>query len=411
MKKLILAITAFFILSAPAFAFSGDMSINSNDITFSSNNLLEGKMVRIYASATNNSDKDLLGVVRFYDNSNQISSDQAISIFARKTDGVFIDWLPSYGSHRVAVKIFPWNAEIDDPSNNWIVTEVFVTQDTDRDSIPNSEDPDDDNDLTPDNEDIAPLNPNEQYDTDGDNIGNNADPDDDNDDVPDEYDDLPLDPNETIDTDKDGIGNIADTDDDNDGIKDNDEENSGTSPLKIDTDEDNSSDNVDAFPLDPEEQIDTDKDKIGNNTDIDDDNDEISDKDDPFPLNKGPVIKLTDKQTSLDVMKEHTFDASPSYDEDGKIVSYLWEIDDTIQEEGNSITHTFKKRGPHKVKLTVTDNAGESKTSEFQISIMNLGFYKIIVISIMTILLALIIYFKYIAEAKNLRRPKTTKSK
>lgn len=403
----------FFVPTAIAATFSGDLSINEKDIRFSTDNFIEGREVRIYATTTSFSDKDLLGAVRFFDNGEQIQGDQAISIFARKTDDVFIDWIPSYGNHRVAVKIFPWQPEIDNPDNNWIATEIYVVQDTDHDGIPNDKDSDDDGDGVLDTEDAFPLNPNEQYDTDGDGIGNNADPDDDNDGVPDKFDDMPLDPNETLDTDKDGIGNNADTDDDGDGLSDIAEENLGTNPIKADTDGDGVNDKEDAFPLDPKESIDTDKDKIGNNIDTDDDNDGIPDSQDKFPLNKAPVISInnisapkSDNSTptetvtqTIGLLEDVTFDASESHDEDGKIISYVWEIDGKTK-EGNAITHTFKTTGEHDIKLTITDNSGESKSLLLRANVLNLRVYKQTILSLMVIFLAMLIFFKYISKAK-----------
>lgn len=403
MKKIIKSLIAgifLFLLTQTAFAYSGDLSINEKNIKFSSYNFMEGRGVRIYATVSNLSNKDLLGVVRFFDNDNQINGDQAISLFVGKTDDVFIDFVPSYGSHKIAVKIYPWEPEIDDPNNNWVVTEIFAVQDTDWDGIPNETDEDDDGDSVNDTEDAFPLNPKEQYDTDGDGIGDNADKDDDNDGVPDEFDDLPLDPNETIDTDKDGIGNIADTDDDNDGLTDSEEENLKTDPTNPDTDMDGAIDEKDPFPLDEKEWLDTDKDKIGNNKDTDDDNDGIPDEGDEYPLNKGPVVKLTQDDLTTGVMEKLTLDASPSYDEDGKIVSYIWEIDGEIF-EGNSINQTFTKLGKHNIKLTIKDNSGEKRTIQLQANIVNTRLYKQIGASLFAIFLALIIFLKYIAKAKN----------
>lgn len=396
-KRALKLLIAFLFLSSTAFAYSGDISINEQNIRFSSTSLLEGRTVRIYATVTSYSNDDLLGVVRFYDNGDQIKSDQAISIFSHSTDDVFVDWTPfSYGYHRVAVKIFPWETDIDDPSNNWVVTEIHVIRDTDYDGIPNDIDDDDDGDTVPDTEDDFPLNPAEQYDTDGDGTGDNADTDDDNDDVPDEFDDLPLDPNETIDTDSDGVGNIADTDDDGDGLTDSEEENMHTNPLNSDSDNDGTHDHRDAFPLDSGEWDDTDDDGIGNNTDTDDDNDGITDTNDDFPLNKGPVIELEDERITINLMEEFTFDATPSYDEDGEIVSYEWEIDGEIL-EGNAITRTFTEPGEHNIKLTITDDAGESRSLEMQASVINLTLYKQLGATLIAILLALMLIFKYIA--------------
>ncbi|MEK7673008.1 MAG: PKD domain-containing protein [Patescibacteria group bacterium] len=381
-------------------AFSGDLAIDLKDISFSTSNFLEGRSVRIYATASNLSSKDLLGVVRFFDNGKQIGGDQAISIFAGKNDGVFIDWAPGAGNHKVSVKIFPWQPELDNPSNNSIEDDIFVVQDTDHDGTPNATDDDDDGDGAKDSEDHFPLNSAEKKDTDGDGKGDNTDTDDDNDGVPDNSDEMPLDPNETLDTDKDGIGNIADTDDDGDGISDIDEENTGTNPSNSDTDADSVTDKKDAFPLDSKEALDTDNDKIGNNSDIDDDNDGLKDTEDPFPLNKPPVIALDDEDFTLDINNEQLFDATPSYDEDGEIVSYQWKVDDEIIKEGNAINIDFNKLGKHSVQLSITDNSGETVTKNFELNVMNLEFYKQIGLSVTGILLAMGIYFKYIAAAK-----------
>src|SRR3989338_3999821 len=181
MKKFLLfkvAAISFISFSTVTYAYIGDISINSADLKFSSTNFIEGKTVRIYATVKNNSSSDLLGVVRFFDNNAQISADQAISIFAGSTDDVFVDWAPGFGSHRMAAKIFPWDADIDDPSNNWVVTDVYAVQDTDFDGTHNTTDPDDDGDNVADEKDAFPLNKNEQFDTDGDSKGDNADNDD-----------------------------------------------------------------------------------------------------------------------------------------------------------------------------------------------------------------------------------------
>lgn len=398
------ALIFFFILTTTAWAYSGDMSVTTQDISIIPDTLLEGQQARIYATVTSRSGEDLLGIVRFYDNGAQIGADQPISIFKGKTDGVFINWTPaSYGNRTITVKIFPWEPDIDDPSNNSIETTIYIGQDTDHDGITNTSDPDDDNDGVPDETDHFSLNSKEQFDTDGDGKGDNTDTDDDNDDVPDKSDDLPLDPNETIDTDKDGIGNIADIDDDGDSIPDTIEENTGTNPTKADSDGDGVADNQDAFAMDPQETIDTDADGLGDNTDTDDDNDKITDAEDSFPFNKGPIIQLLDEDFNIDVLEKQTFDASPSYDEDGKITGFQWEIDGK-KLEGDSVDFKFRELGTHDINLTVTDDSGESITKNFQINVTNTGFYLQIGATLLALLLALLIYIKYIARREQSER-------
>jgi len=405
MKKILIAISSFLLLSTTAFAaYTGDISINSPDLRFSKSFFLEGDTVRIYATAKNNSGQDLLGVVRFYDNTKQISVDQQISIFAKKTDDVFIDWAPStFGYHKISAKIFPWQQAIDNPANNYVDEQIYVEQDTDHDGLKNTIDPDIDGDNVSNAEDSFPLDPKEYVDTDGDGIGDNADTDDDNDGVPDKSDDCPKDPTEATDTDHDDVCNNKDLDDDNDGLTDVEEINMGTDPENSDTDGDEIKDGQDAFPLDPKEWIDTDKDSIGNNTDIDDDNDELPDTKDPFPLNKAPVLKVSNMPNSLETFETITLDASPSYDEDGKIIYYSWQIDGkTI--ENSKVTKTFKEPGVHNITLTIKDNSGESKNMNFQLNVLNTKFYIRISIVLITILLAFLIYFKYISPTKNSKK-------
>lgn len=402
-NKLIIPIIALAILtpfSKTAFAYSKDISINESQIKLSTSTFLEGKIIRIYASASSNSESDLLGIVKFFDNNKQISGDQPVSIFANKNDDVFVDWTPTYGQHEIKVILYPWDKEEDNPTNNVVTKAVYVNQDTDRDGITNSKDPDDDNDGAPDSQDLFPLNRNESKDTDGDGIGDNADPDDDNDGVPDIHDDLPLDPNETTDTDKDGIGDIADPDDDNDGLLDTEEAKIGTNPLKADTDNDGINDKDDPFPLDPNEKVDTDKDKIGDNTDTDDDNDGIPDTEDKFPQNKPPEIRLDNENSTVPPNQEISFDASVSKDPDGSIVSYTWKIDGKIQKEGTAISLAFASLGEHNVELTIKDNAGESVTKNFQVNVMNTRLYTQIAVVFITLLLGLLIAQKYLVPKK-----------
>ncbi len=115
--------------------------------------------------------------------------------------------------------------------------------DTDKDSLADCIDDDDDNDEIVDTEDNCPVNANKnQADFDGDDQGNVCDPDDDDDGDPDELDCAPLEPlahhgakeacdgvdnncNNQVDEgyadfDKDGLANCVDPDDDNDGSAD-----------------------------------------------------------------------------------------------------------------------------------------------------------------------------------------------
>jgi hypothetical protein len=55
------------------------------------------------------------------------------------------------------------------------------------------------------------------------------------------------------------------------------------------------------------------------------------------------------------------FDASTSED-DGSIVSYLWEFDDGTEADGRTVTHVFETAGVYDVTLWVTDDEDEADT-------------------------------------------------
>ena len=197
-------------------------------------------------------------------------------------------------------------ADDDDDGDGIVDDEDVYPLDTDNDGVDNRHDDDDDGDGVPDIEDARPIDPAESRDTDGDGLGNNADTDDDNDGVADDEDAFPLDPQETLDSDGDGvgdnrdafpsdpnethdadgdgIGDRADTDDDNDGIPDVRDSYPRDPGASADTDGDGVADSRDAFAGDAGEWDDTDGDGIGDNADSDDDNDGVGDLSDLFPL-------------------------------------------------------------------------------------------------------------------------------
>lgn len=145
------------------------------------------------------------------------------------------------------------------------------------------------NTLDGNENDVSEGSPNDDFswsfttwlDYDDDGLPDSTDPDDDNDGVPDDEDDFPLDETETTDTDGDGTGDNADDDDDNDGFLDEWEEHLGTDPLD-----------------DTESPLDTDGDGIPdgdtNNTeswmDDDDDNDGVPDDIDFDPLDPDVTV-------------------------------------------------------------------------------------------------------------------------
>jgi len=110
-------------------------------------------------------------------------------------------------------------------------------------------------------------------DNDGDTIPNDQDPDDDNDGMPDTF--------ELAHSCLNPLVNDAAQDTDNDGLSNIQEFNLGTDPCDPDTDNDGFDDSDDVFPLDPNENYDTDNDNLGDNSDPDIDNDGTPNGSDP----------------------------------------------------------------------------------------------------------------------------------
>jgi len=65
-----------------------------------------------------------------------------------------------------------------------------------------------------------------------------------------------------------------------------------------------------------------------------------------------------------------TFDASPSVDPDGWIVSYDWDFGDGTSDSGMVLSHVFSEIGTYTVSLTVTDNDGNNTAASASIDIV-----------------------------------------
>jgi len=80
-------------------------------------------------------------------------------------------------------------------------------------------------------------------------------------------------------------------------------------------------------------------------------------------VNQLPTASFTMNPTSGTAPLEVTFDASGSYDQDGNIVSYIWNFGDGNSGSGETVKHTFSSPGSYNVKLTVTDNEGATSST------------------------------------------------
>jgi len=325
--------------------FNRDLALEEGSIR-TQNTVIVGRTVRIYANVKNNSDTDLFGTVKFYDEERQefIGEDQPVSVVAGSTDDVFVDWnAKNVGNFPISARVVPWDDEGDDPDNNKITTSIYVDIDSDADGIPNNQDPDDDNDGTPDSEDAFPTDPAETEDTDGDGIGNNEDDDDDGDGLVDVQDLFPTDSTETTDADGDGIG-----------------------------------DNADAFPNDPNESVDLDEDGLGDNQD-------------PDSNNKGPIPFIDTEDTVVSTGSIVTFNALKSHDVDGDIVNYEWDFGEGVESTSVVIDHIFEKAGTYEVKLKVIDDKGEYRVGMVTMTVI----YKWQTVALLFIILLLFLLLIY----------------
>ena len=75
--------------------------------------------------------------------------------------------------------------------------------------------------------------------------------------------------------------------------------------------------------------------------------------------NQAPTALFYPTKTSGIAPLEVSFDAAPSNDVDGQVISYFWNFGDGSSTSGGVVvSHTFSAAGSYPVKLTVTDNDG-----------------------------------------------------
>ena len=76
------------------------------------------------------------------------------------------------------------------------------------------------------------------------------------------------------------------------------------------------------------------------------------------PPNQAPIANFTVSANGSNL----GFNASESYDQDGRIVSYIWNFGDTSTAQGQQVSHQYTEGGDYTVTLTVTDDGGLSHT-------------------------------------------------
>ena len=91
-------------------------------------------------------------------------------------------------------------------------------------------------------------------------------------------------------------------------------------------------------------------------------------------LNRVPVAQFSASGYTVGVDQPIRFDASESYDTDGEIVEYIWDLDDGTAETGVVVEHRYMSAGnagwrPH-VRLTVVDEDGGESSVTRQIIVV-----------------------------------------
>jgi len=93
------------------------------------------------------------------------------------------------------------------------------------------------------------------------------------------------------------------------------------------------------------------------------------------PTNQPPVAAFNYSPLSPGIGENIILNASPSYDPDGTIVSYAWDLDNngTTDATNQAISVTYYDLGPHLVRLTVVDNNGLSASTTQVINVAGGG--------------------------------------
>ncbi|HBY57394.1 MAG TPA: hypothetical protein DEG96_05980 [Candidatus Atribacteria bacterium] len=79
-------------------------------------------------------------------------------------------------------------------------------------------------------------------------------------------------------------------------------------------------------------------------------------------INQLPIAKFVADPRTGEAPLEVFFDASESYDPDGRIETYQWDFKDGNKDAGKIVKHTFYSSGTYNVELAIIDNEGAKTT-------------------------------------------------
>ena len=80
-------------------------------------------------------------------------------------------------------------------------------------------------------------------------------------------------------------------------------------------------------------------------------------------MNSNPVAQFSCSPSSGEAPLTVEFDGAQSYDSDGEIATYKWNLGEGTIRVGATTSHTYSAQGTYTVQLTVKDDAGGSNTA------------------------------------------------
>jgi chitodextrinase len=96
-------------------------------------------------------------------------------------------------------------------------------------------------------------------------------------------------------------------------------------------------------------------------------------------INKNPIAVISADKFGGVIPVTISFDASSSYDPDGTINAYLWDLGNGTTANTATISQTYSAPGEYNIKLTVTDNKGAKGTSLATVKVFNTGEITVVV--------------------------------
>lgn len=92
-----------------------------------------------------------------------------------------------------------------------------------------------------------------------------------------------------------------------------------------------------------------------------------------LPKNVAPVASIRVVPTQSHVGQEVTFMALASYDPDGELIRYQWDLGGLDTSKRCTIRYAFKAKGTYKITLLVTDSRGKTTTTSIDYRVREAG--------------------------------------